>query len=176
MTHPSSIVAGKIGKIVKGTGIAAKAGGKQIKNAATKVKNSVATRISGPDRSDRKAPHYPIGNLNTKEDYVHLKSDVDFVEHLSKRLERNLRYILECDDKGVRLDGLIEKARKHKVFGDDGDLYLSILNFSIVRNKMILGEEAPISLKNRLIWTRDVFELEDGVEETGDSENTDADI
>ena len=152
-----------------GAGIIAIANRKRIKKAAVKTKDAIADLFSGPDLSSVRAPHVVIDGMDTVEDYVYLKSDLDFVVNLSKRIEHDLRVILGYDeDYSPSLGILMGEADDNKVFGDDEDLYNSLNNFRRTRNKHVHGEGTEIEFKFRLEWTLAVFKLEESVEDQSD--------
>lgn len=148
-----------------GAGILAIVNRKRIKSAAGRVKNSVGSLFSGPDYSDKRAPHLTIDGLDKVEDYVYLDSDTDYVVRLSKRIEHDLRYILGYDvDDRMSLGELLGEAVDCNVFGDDEDLYNSINEFRMTRNKIVHGEGTQITFKFRLKWALAAFKLEESDE------------
>ena len=155
-----------------GAGIIAIANRKRIKKVAVKTKDAIVDFFSGPDLSDVRAPHVAIDGLDTVEDYVYLKSDLDFAVNLSKRIEHDLRIILDYDeDYTSSLGRLMGEANDKKVFGDDEDLYNSLNNFRRTRNKLVHGEGTEIQFKFRLEWTLAAFKLEQSEETQTDNDD-----
>lgn len=163
--------------VAVGAGILAIANRKKIKSAAGKVKQSIGGMFSGPDYSNKRAPHLIINGMDKVEDYVYLDSDTDYVVLLAKRIEHDLRFILDHDDNDrLPLGELLGEAVDCNVFGDDEELYNSINEFRMTRNKIVHGEGTTITFKFRLKWALAAFKLEEPDESNQTNDNQGVEI
>ncbi|MCQ2070516.1 MAG: hypothetical protein MJZ68_05255 [archaeon] len=110
---------------------------------------------------DRKARHRTIGGFGSKEDYYDEPDDAVFCMQLVKRLEYDLREVLEhSPDERIDLFALMREAELRGAF--ESRLVKDALHeLRTVRNAYIHDEGKPISKTSRQFWVVAVFSLED---------------
>jgi len=127
----------------------------------TKLLSSNKSKNKGKEQSRRmKAPRFTDPNYPTPESYINQPSDVEFSVALAKRLECNLKYILEDDESD--LFSMIDSAcDKGFIDGKTKDM---LHRFRMARNDCVHGEGRKISQDQRRKWVEAVISLEDSEE------------
>ncbi len=116
----------------------------------------------GKENSRRmKAPRFTDPNYPTPESYINQPSDVEFSVALAKRLECDLKFILDDDESD--LCSMIDSARDKGLIDDETQDMLH--RFRKARNKCVHGEGSNISQNQRRKWVEAVITLEDSENE-----------
>ena len=136
--------------------------GVAIAGAAAAISKLLSSNKSKNKEKSRhmKAPRFTDPDYPTLESYINQPSDIEFSVALAKRLERDLRYILDVNESD--LFSMIDSAHEKGLIPDNTKDLLH--QFRMVRNKCVHGDGINISQDQRRKWVEAVISLEDSEE------------